>query len=171
MLPTAENLAKKMRMLRDHGMSKERRYYHEVVGFNYRMTNLQAAIGTAQAERIEDILIWRNELETQYRKVFSEMSGVTLQRRDLPDRKKISWLVSVLVSEDKRDQALSALKEQEIDARAFFVPMSDMDIYKSYARTCTVSKKIAGMGVNLPTTYEVKMEEIEKIASVLKRVL
>ena len=115
----SRELREKMRVLRDHGMSKERRYYHEVVGFNYRMTNLQAAIGTAQAERIEDILIWRDELETQYRKVFSGIPGVTLQRRDLPDRKKISWLVSVLVSQDKRDQALSALKEQGIDARAF----------------------------------------------------
>lgn len=167
----SRELREKMRVLRDHGMSKERRYYHEVVGFNYRMTNLQAAIGTAQAERIEDILIWRDELETQYRKVFSGIPGVTLQRRDLPDRKKISWLVSVLVSQDKRDQALSALKEQGIDARAFFVPLSEMNIYKSYARPCTVSKKIAGMGVNLPTTYEIKMEEIEKIASVLKQVL
>lgn len=164
-------LGEKMRVLRDHGMSKERRYYHEVIGFNYRMTNLQAAVGTAQAERIEDILIWRSELETEYYKRFSEMSGVTLQRRDLPDRKKIAWLVSVLVSEDKRDQVLWALKNQEIDARAFFIPLSEMDLYKTYARPCIVSKRIARRGLNLPTTYEIKKEEIDKIVTVLKQVL
>lgn len=54
-----EQLNEKMRILRDHGMSKSRRYYHEILGFNYRMTNLQAAIGVAQVERIEDILEWR----------------------------------------------------------------------------------------------------------------
>ena len=62
-----EELEKKMKLYRDHGMSKERRYYHEVVGFNYRMTNLQAAIGVAQLENIEETLKWREELENSYR--------------------------------------------------------------------------------------------------------
>ena len=127
----SKELNEKMRVLRDHGMSKLRKYYHEIVGFNYRMTNLQAAIGTAQTERIEEILEWRKNLELQYRTAFEQMKGVVLQNDSLPNRKKISWLVSVLVDENKRDLVLTKLKENDIDVRAFFIPLSEMKIYKN----------------------------------------
>lgn len=161
----------KMRILRDHGMSKEKRYYHEVVGFNYRMTNLQAAIGTAQIERIDDILRWRAELEGQYRQLFSGVNGVTLQRNDFNNRKKIAWLISILIDESKRDKVLLKLKDNGIDVRSFFIPLSEMDIYKKYAKKCNISNKISKMGLNLPTTFEVKKEEIEKIAALIVDVL
>lgn len=162
-----EGLNQKMRVLRDHGMSKERRYYHEVIGFNYRMTNLQAAIGTAQVERIDSILSWREDLETKYRSTLSKIDGVYLQRRDLPDRKKIAWLVSILVDEKKRDAILHALKENGIDSRSFFIPLSEMDIYKKYARECNNSKRISRMGLNLPTTHGIDNEEIKKMADII----
>lgn len=167
----SKELNDKMRILRDHGMSKEKKYYHEVIGFNYRMTNLQAAIGTAQVERIESILEWRQKLENQYRQVLSKIDGVSLQRNDIPDRRKIAWLVSILVDEEKRDKLLTTLKDNEVDVRAFFIPLSEMDIYKKYARDCYISKKISKMGINLPTTYEIREKEITKIASVITSVL
>lgn len=163
----SEELNNRMRILRDHGMSKERRYYHEIIGFNYRMTNLQAAIGTAQVERIDSILAWRESLEDQYREVFTDIKGVTLQNKELSNRKKIPWLVSILVDEDKRDHILSKLKENNIDVRAFFIPLSEMDIYKKYAAKCVISKKISKMGINLPTTYEVNWETIDRIKNVI----
>lgn len=162
-----EDLNQKMRVLRDHGMSKERRYYHEVIGFNYRMTNLQAAIGTAQVERIDSILSWREGLETEYRNALSKIDGVYLQRRDLSDRKKIAWLVSILVDEEKRDAILQALKENGIDSRAFFIPLSEMDIYKKYAKECRYSKRISKRGLNLPTAYGISSEEIRKMADII----
>lgn len=167
----SKELNDKMRILRDHGMSKEKKYYHEVIGFNYRMTNLQAAIGTAQVERIESILEWRQKLENQYRQVLSKIDGVSLQRDDIPDRRKIAWLVSILVDEEKRDKLLTTLKDNDVDVRAFFIPLSEMDIYKKYARDCHISKKISKMGINLPTTYEIREKEITKIASIITSAL
>lgn len=166
----SQQLYEKMRMLRDHGMSKKRKYYHEVIGFNYRMTNLQAAIGAAQIERIDEILEWRSALEEQYRKVFSEMDGITLQHNNMPDRKKIAWLVSVLVDEKKRDDVLEKLRSKGIDARAFFIPLSEMKLYKMYARECQVSKRISRKGINLPTTYEISNEKIEMIAALVRSI-
>lgn len=162
-----ENLNQKMRVLRDHGMSKERKYYHEAIGFNYRMTNLQAAIGTAQVEQIDSILSWREDLETEYRNALSKIDGTCLQRRDLPGRKKIAWLVAILVDEKKRDAVLQALKENGIDSRPFFIPLSEMDIYKKYARECSYSKRISRMGLNLPTTYGIGSKEIRMIADII----
>lgn len=164
----SKELSERMRVLRDHGMSKERKYYHEVVGFNYRMTNMQAAIGVAQLEHIDEILGWRSELEETYRKAFAGISEVRMQGSDFADRKKIAWLVSVLVDEDKRDMILQKLKDNNIDARAFFIPLSEMEIYKNYARNCVKSKKISKMGLNLPTTYEINESKIEKIVQIIK---
>lgn len=167
----SEKLNETMRILRDHGMNKKRKYYHDVVGFNYRMTNLQAAIGTAQTERIEEILQWHTELEEKYRMILSEVDGIMLQRNDLINRKKITWLVSVLVNEKKRDEILKKLKNNNIDARAFFIPLSEMTIYKKYAHYCDKSRRISRMGLNLPTTYEIDEGKIQRIAGLIVSVL
>lgn len=163
-----KTLDNKMRILRDHGMSRERKYYHEVVGFNYRMTNMQAAVGVGQLERIDEILLWRARLEEEYREELSKVSGVVLQNYNLPDRKKITWLVSILVPEEKRDDIMQDLKDNGIDVRAFFIPLSEMDIYKKYARDCTISKKLSKMGMNLPTTADITRDNIKDIVSVIK---
>lgn len=166
----SRELNEKMRVLRDHGMSKNRKYYHEIVGFNYRMTNLQAAIGTAQTERIEEILEWRRALEIQYGTILGQVEGVVLQDDSLPKRKKIPWLVSILVDENKRDLILTKLKENDIDARAFFIPLSEMEIYQKYATECSISKQISKMGLNLPTTYEINKDDIERIKTLILEV-
>ncbi len=165
-----EQLNEKMRILRDHGMSKSRRYYHEIVGFNYRMTNLQAAIGVAQVERIEDILEWRFKLEGKYREELSKNDSIVMQKNNLPDRYKIPWLVSVLVEEDRRDGILKKLKENGIDARGFFIPLSEMNVYKEYAKDCRNSRRISRMGINLPTTYEIRDKDIKKIVELIESV-
>ena len=167
----SEELNEKMRILRDHGMSKERKYYHEVVGYNYRMTNIQAAIGVAQLEHINEILEWRSELEKRYRKILCNIHNVQMQKDDFTDRSKITWLVSILVNEKKRDNILQILKKNNIDARAFFIPLSEMNIYKNYARDCINSKKISGMGLNLPTTSEIDEERITRISQVISYTL
>lgn len=166
-----KELNDRMRVLRDHGMSKERKYYHEVVGFNYRMTNMQAAIGVAQLEHINEILEWRQSLEERYRSIFSKISQLQMQRNDLRGRKKIAWLVSVLVDSDKRDEVLRKFKQSNVDARPFFIPLSEMDIYKKYAKDCTVSRRISRMGLNLPTTYEIDDEKIECMAQTVGSIL
>jgi perosamine synthetase len=161
----------RMLVLRDHGMSRERKYYHEVVGFNYRMTNMQAAIGVAQLENIDEILEWRQSLEEKYRSIFSKILELQMQKNDFKDRKKIAWLVSVLVDPNKRDAVLQNLKENNIDARPFFIPLSEMEIYKKYAQDCTVSRQISRMGLNLPTTCEIDDKKIERMAQVVESIL
>ncbi len=166
----SKELEAKMRVLRDHGMSKDRKYYHEVIGFNYRMTNLQAAIGVAQVERIDSILQWRSDLEEKYYQALSRIRGVELQKRNLPGRKKIAWLVSVLVDEDKRDRLVTAMKSNEIDVRNFFIPLSEMEIYRSYGKNCVNSRELSRRGINLPTTIDITDRIIESIGSIFMSV-
>lgn len=157
-----------MRVLRDHGMRKERRFYHEAVGFNYRMTNLQAAVGVAQLEKFEEMLAWRSALEEKYRIRLADAQGVTLQRNDLPGRCKVTWLVSVLVDSACRDACISRLKEDGIETRPFFYPLSDMDVYQKYVFSCRNSKRIAAMGINLPTLKRMTDEDVERVSRTLE---
>lgn len=168
-LTNDQELEKKMRLYKDHGMSKTRKYYHEVIGYNYRMTNLQAAIGVAQLERIDEIHNWRQKLENYYYDKLSLLDDVVLQKRDLAQRKKIVWLVSILVDENKKEKIAEGLKNLGVDVRYFFVPLSEMEIYKQYTFSNDVSKKVSRCGINLPTTFDISLEIVDKIVNVIKK--
>lgn len=167
-LTDSEELRQKMMHYRDHGMSNRRRYYHDVVGFNYRMTNLQAAIGVAQVERIDDILEWRKNIEERFFEHLSHIRGVEIQHKDLKNRKKIAWLVSILIEAEARERVVEALENQGIEVRLFFSPLSKMEIYRKYAKNCIVSCNIAKRGINLPTTHEISDETIKRIAMTIE---
>lgn len=157
-------LDEKMRVLRDHGMSKTKRYWHDMIGYNYRMTNLQAAIGLAQLERIEEIHKNRKMYEENYKKILDSKS-FTFQQ-DIDNRTRITWLVSVLLDESiDREEYIKELKTKGIDARPFFYPLSDMEIYKQYCKNETpVTHKLSKVGLNLPTYESLKsMSEIRNI--------
>lgn len=138
----------RMRVLRDHGMNKQRRYWHDEIGFNYRMTNLQAAIGCAQLERIDEIIAARESLEQHYKEVLKETD--IIWQKDLENCKRTVWLVSAL--KEDREAFREQLRRKGIDSRPFFYPLSDMEIYSRYAKEkCVVAKKISALGFNLPT--------------------
>lgn len=159
-------LDEKMRVLRDHGMSKTKRYWHDVIGYNYRMTNLQAAIGLAQLERIGDIHTNRRKYENNYKSLLPK-DKFTFQN-DIENHRRITWLVSVLLDDEvNREEYIQNLKEKGIDARPFFYPLSDMDIYKDYCKSETpVTHKLSKIGLNLPT-YE-SLKSMDEIRNILK---
>ncbi len=160
----SEELNDKMRILRDHGMSKTKRYWHDVIGYNYRMTNLQAAIGLAQLERIEEIHKNRRKYEENYKEILPNDKFAF--QSDCENRTRVTWLVSVLLNESiDREEYIQKLKNQGIDARPFFYPLSDMEIYRPYCKVETpVTHKLSKVGLNLPTYESLKsMGEIRNI--------
>jgi perosamine synthetase len=160
-------LNERMRVLRDHGMSKTKKYWHDVIGYNYRMTNLQAAIGLAQLERIEEIHQNRRKYENNYKNILPK-DTFTFQA-NIENRSRVTWLVSVLLDEKiDREEYIQELKEKGIDVRPFFYPLSDMEIYKSYCKNNTpVTHRLSKVGLNLPTYESLKsMDEIKRMLSV-----
>jgi len=171
-LTNSAELNDKMRVLRDHGMSKQYKYYHEHVGFNYRMTNLQAALGVAQLSEINERLTWRAELEETYRRELADIPGLHFQRNDLPRCKRVTWLITAYLDDaEKREALMQAMRDAKIDARPFFVPLSKMEIYQKYARPCKVSAEMSKLGFNLPTSHLIGEKEIQRVAAVIKKVL
>jgi len=161
-ITNSSELDERMRVLRDHGMSKTKKYWHEEVGYNYRMTNLQAAIGLAQLERIDEILDWRSTLENQYREELKNISKIKFQAI-IPERQKITWLVSILIEDGNKDEVLKILNNANIDARPFFYSLCEMDIYKQYLFSNENSLQISKQGINLPTNTSVSVDTIQRI--------
>lgn len=163
-MTNSAELDDKMRQLRDHGMSREKKYWHEEIGFNYRMTNLQAAIGCAQLEKIDQLIEFKEQIEVNYKKYLDEL-GLIQWQREFPDKKKVVWLVSCL--SDRKEEISEALRKNNIDVRPFFYCLSDMPIYKEYAFSNKNAKLLSEKGMNLPTVENIDFEQIKNILSKL----
>jgi len=161
------DLNDQMCVLRDHGMSKEKRYWHDRVGYNYRMTNLQAAIGVGQLERIDEILQFRREIEQAYKEICTDINFIQFEK-DFENKNRITWLVSALVTNGKRDELIAKLKAESIDARPFFYPLGDMEPYKDYVFSNENSKKLSAMGINFPTGQALTDKLKKRIKSVFQ---
>jgi perosamine synthetase len=164
-------LAARMRMLRDHGMRPDRRYWHEEPGFNFRMTNLQAAIGCAQLERMDELIDMRRGVHAAFEAAFAGVPGVALPP-PMPARcEPVVWFSCLLTPAEKRPALIAACKEVNIDLRPFFHGLSSMPAYREFSRPCPVSAALSSSGVNLPTFRKVDARIAGKIADIFRRVL
>src|ERR1700722_13220714 len=157
--------------LRDHAMSPQRRYFHEERGFNYRITNLQAALGVAQLERIEEFLDRRTEIMGWYNSEIATSDRVRLNRVK-NWAKSAFWMVCLEVDgfdETRRDAFMQALKARGIDSRPYFCTMSSMPMYKQ--SPLPVSARKAQIGLNLPSYYKLTKGEVQRIAADVNELL
>ena len=169
-LTSDPKLAMRMRVLRDHGMRPERRYWHEEAGFNFRMTNPQAAIGCAQLDRFQELLGRRAAVHDLYVKTME--TGPEFQfPPPLPERyKPVVWFSCAVVPASQRAQLIAACKEANIDLRPFFNALSIMPAYQQYAGACPVSHALSLSGVNLPTSRRVDEQIAATISQIFKSV-
>jgi perosamine synthetase len=164
-----EKLYKKLLYLRDHAMSKEKRYWHAEVGFNYRMTNLQAALGLAQFERIDEILAKKKKIFKWYQKGLQDVKGVKLNHQ-APWAKNVYWMVCLELdgyTESRRDEFIQKLKIKNIDSRPYFYPVSDMPMYKNINASTT--RIVYQRGLNLPSYFDITKEQVEYICGIIKK--
>jgi len=165
------DIAMRMRMLRDHGMRPERRYWHEEPGFNFRMTNMQAAIGCAQIERMDELLAMRADVHQRYVKAFAGIKGVEFPPEMSQRAQPVTWFSCAQVPADKRAELIAACKAENIDLRPFFHGLSSMPAYRGFARKCPNSTWLSRTGVNLPTSRRVDDAMVARIAAVFESVL
>lgn len=164
-------IAARMRVLRDHGMCPDRRYWHEDVGFNFRMTNVQAAIGCAQLERMDGFLSERRRAHAVYEVALAELPGIAfppaMSNRSTP----VVWFSCVLVPPAKRAALIESCRAINIDIRPFFHGLSAMPAYRPYARECPVSNALSSSGINLPTSAKVDRRLASRIAKAFREAL
>jgi perosamine synthetase len=157
-------LAKKLRILRDHGMSPNKKYWHDLIGFNYRMTNMQAAIGVAQLKKIDNFIIKKRNIAKWYREYLTELENLNLIKLhpELPWAKCVYWMYSILLTNNNfkisRDNLISILEKKEVETRPFFNPIHMMPPYKIYKKYVQ-AEDISIKGINLPTAVSLKKAE------------
>lgn len=167
-----EALAREIRTLRDHAMSPTKRFWHDQMGFNYRMTNLQAALGCAQMEQIDGFLEARRALYEGYAQRLSNLPGLRLNR-EAPGTTNSFWMVCVELEgaqTHERDRFCNALRERGVDTRPYFFPMSDMPYMEGPAPT-PVSHRVSASGFNLPTYIGLTQDDLDVICECVRSTL
>jgi perosamine synthetase len=165
------DLARKIRVLRDHGMHPERRYWHEQVGYNYSMTNIQASLGLAQLGRMDEIIQRNRDLAAMYKDALRDIPGVQFSLQSSPRVEPIVWFVCAQVPAEKRAKLITTAKEKNVDIRPFFNSLSAMPAYANWARPVPRSRRVSLSGVNLPTSHRVDERVVRKIAAIFREVL
>jgi perosamine synthetase len=168
-----DRLARNMRILRDHGMNLTKKYWYDQLGFNYRMTNMQAAIGLAQLEQLDSLLSARDEILKAYKEKLSPNEGIIFQ--ETYANRNVNWLVTVRLKGlgfETREKVRQDLDKANIDSRPVFYPIHMMPFYQEaefHPAELTNSMIIAREGISLPTYIGLEEEEINYIASSLLR--
>ncbi len=170
-----EKLASRVRQLKGQGMDPENRYWFPMVGYNYRMTNLAAAIGLAQFEKIDWHLARRREVAGQYFELLHGVPGVTFQA-PLPWCKSVFWLNSIVLGSEiqqSRDRVMAELAVEGIETRPFFYPMHTLPMYRSLADESTfpVADHLSRRGINLPSSALLSARDISTICARLIQIL
>lgn len=160
-----EALMVRMKTLRDHGMRKNLRYWHDEVGYNYRLTNLQAAVGCAQLERFDTIITRRREIAAQYCQGLASIPGVVCQR-EASWANCVLWAQAILIDPltfgISRNALMMKLGEWGVETRPAFYPVHTMPIY-GITGCFPVAEHVGANGLSLPTHTGLSEGEIAYI--------
>ena len=164
------DLFERMSILKNHGRKTNGEYIHEMCGYNYRMTNMQAALGCAQLEQIDDFLAARRHIEELY----DGMLGTFFTRQiEYPDTAHVMWLYSGLVPVNVGVDAVRVyLKEHGVDTRPLFYPMNKMPYMDPSLRSeeYPMATQLYTRGVTLPTFVGLTDRQIETVCEHLQAV-
>lgn len=166
------DLAARMRYLRGHAMTATKRYWHDEVGFNYRMTNLQAAVGLAQLRKVDTILDRKAAIARWYSEILQGVPGVGLPP-SLPGYHNVYWLFSILIDSQTfgmdRDALGCMLGNSGIDTRKFFFPVHTMPPYLSSDKRA-IAERLSREGLSLPSGPKLNQDVIQSIAQLIQEI-
>ena len=162
-----KTLATRAKHYKGQGLAEHREYWHDVVGYNYRMTNIAAAIGLAQLENVDDIIERKRNLAKRYGEVLRGLP-VELHQEQL-DTFHSFWMVSILVAApEHRDPLREQLRKDGIETRPVFFPVHTMPMYAKTYRRHPVAEDIAWRGINLPSWPDMSNEDVDAVATSIK---
>ena len=150
-------------------------FWNTEVAYKYKMSSMQAALGLAQLERIEELVNRKRQIFAWYQSELAGLKGLTLNYEP-PGTKNTYWMVSVIVDSQfglDKEQLMAYLGERNIDSRPFFRPLSSIPAYaglkeaKVARQRNHVSYQIAPFGVNLPSGLNLDEETVEYVCDLL----
>ncbi len=173
-----ESLAERCRSLRNLCMQTKQRFFHHELGWNYRMSNLQAAVGVAQLERLDKLVSRKRQIGRYYTKLLKDVECLQLPIPHTTYAENIYWSYCILLRDEvviDAKEMMYRLGEKKIGTRPFFWPMHlqpvflDMGFFSD--TSCSVSEKISRRGFYLPSGGALTDLQIEQIVDVFKGIL
>lgn len=166
------DLFEKVSVLNSHGRNPKnpKQFWAETIGFKYKISNLQAAIGCAQMERIEELIDKKREIFFEYHQILSNIEG--LRMNPIPVEKITQygyWMPTVVFDNQlnfDREKLLQDFRKNNIDGRVFFYPLSSLPMFKA-KKANIVSYDIFERGINLPSYHEMSIEDVKTICVIL----
>jgi perosamine synthetase len=162
-----ENLAFRIRQLKGQGQDPTKRYWFPIVGYNYRMTNISAAIGLAQLEKADWHIAKRREVASLYQKRLSGIAILYLQP-ELPFAKNVYWMNCIVLHPEtkiSRDELMRELLDRGIETRPFFFPIHTLPAYASLETNnpYPIAKSVSSRGINLPSSAKLSFDEVNYV--------
>ena len=160
--------------LSNHGRSRTqtKQFWPDMVGFKYKMSNIQAAIGCAQMERIEELISRKREILSHYKQSFENLTGVSMN----PEHDGTingAWMPTVVFERETgitRELLQAVFAAENIDARVFFWPLSSLSVFEDNKKNF-VATDIPARAINLPGYHDLSMPEIHRVCDVIQRVI
>ena len=162
-----KTLISKVAFLKSQSVSREKEYWHEEVGYIYRMTNVSAAIGLSQLELADEIITKKRSLFNSYKKLLGDLPLIF--QKTCPDTFHTYWMISLLTeSEEKKNLIRATLSENNIETRPLFYPVNNMPMYHDNQRYKT-AEMLNSRGLSLPSHHSLSKVEIEYISSKVRK--
>ena len=160
-----KHIYSKVNQLKNQGNSKSKVYFHDVLGYNYRMTNIQAAIGCAQLQKINSILKSKRRVFEFYK---SNLSDYVEFLAPIPDSNSSYWMVPILSkTKSEKEKIVNNLSQENVETRPFFTPIDMLPFYEK--SKCNIAKKLFKKGILLPSYPDLTEEELERICVEIKK--
>lgn len=169
-----EALYERVLMLSNHGRARgqRRQFWPDAVGFKYKMSNLQAAVGCAQLERVADLVARKRAIMAHYRAALGDDPRVTLNPEPAGTRNGF-WMPTVVFSESsgiRREKVQAAFAAENIDARVFFWPLSGLPMFTPAVNT-PHAWSIPQRAINLPSYHDMTDEDLHRTSAVIRALL
>jgi len=161
-------LCDKARRLKGQGLADNREYWHDLIGHNFRMTNVCCAIGLAQLERVDEILAMKRKVAERYR---SGLEGAKVEfHQEAEGTVHSYWMCTILVPRaELRDVVRDRLADEGVETRPVFYPIHTMPMYREdVADDYPVAEDIAARGINLPSGPRLPLEAVDRICRIVK---
>lgn len=172
----SEEIYEKAKLLKDLAHSPKRRFMHEEIGFNYRMTNLQAALGVAQLEEVENYIKKKRSMAELYIEGLKNLPNIELLY-EAGYAKSVYWMFPLLVSKKNkitRDEFREKLKDLGVDTRDFFYPLHSQPVFDnlkfSNREEFPISTDLSNRGFYIPSGLALTKNEINKVINAVKKV-
>jgi perosamine synthetase len=173
-----ERLAERCRSLRNLCFQPQKRFVHETLGWNFRMTNLQAAVGVAQLERLDEFVARKRRMGAQYSALLANNRNLQLPVPRTAYAENIYWVYGVVLRDEvpfDATEAMQRLRQRQIGTRPFFWCMHEQPVFRKMGLfeqvSCPVAERIARRGFYLPSGMALTEDQIKAVVNAVEEIL